>query len=265
MNDLYLRIISEAQAHNNTNDMLKTIYGLDSDEKYDCIVVAPSWLPEKILKNYDCEISCITRQVYIGSYIVKYKGFKIAWIQCAKGAGNLIDTVLTLGKCICDKIVFIGAVGALKEDINLGDIVTPKYSLAYEGGSLYTYDEISVDNFGKKIYPNNFEFISKVTDICIKNNISLKEKVVYCTDSIICEYIHLDRIKSLGCELIEMETASFYRCMELINKQGIALLCVSDNSATKISLVARSEEESKTFHNSREINIPKIIFGICEL
>jgi nucleoside phosphorylase len=77
----------------------------------------------------------LSKHAYLGSYLVTCDGYKIAWIQCAKGAANLIDTVLMLGKCKCDKIVFVGAVGALTKDIKLGDIVTPKYSLAYEGGS----------------------------------------------------------------------------------------------------------------------------------
>jgi purine-nucleoside phosphorylase len=81
---------------------------------------------------------------------------------------------------------------------------------------------LDVKNFGKKIYPNDYEFLSQVHRICSNNNIDMNERVVYCTDSIMCEYIHLDKIKALGSELIEMETASFYRCMELINKRGIA-------------------------------------------
>jgi len=143
--------------------------------------------------------------------------------------------------------------------------VTPKYSLAYEGASLYTYEHISTEHFGKKVYPNDPNFVSSVMEICKKNEITMKEKVVYCTDSIMCEYIHLDYIKSLGAELIEMETAAFYRCLELINKPGIALLCVSDNSASNISLVARTEEETRCFHQAREQHIPTILLEICGL
>jgi purine-nucleoside phosphorylase len=265
MTDLYKKIIQAAEKYNNTDDLLKSIYGLDANADYDCIVIAPSWLPDKILKNIDCEITVVKRHAYFGSYLIKREKHQIAWIQCASGAGNLIDAVLTLGKSKCDKIVFVGAVGALKDDVKLGELVTPHYSLAYEGGSLYTYEQIDVKGFGKRVYPNQPDFIKKVHEICRQNNMVMKEKVVYCTDSIICEYLHLEQIKSLGCDLIEMETAAFYRCLELMNKKGIALLCVSDNSATNISLVARTEEETRTFHHAREVQIPKILFGICDL
>jgi hypothetical protein len=58
MNSLYNKIVNAAEKYNNTTDLLKTIFNLDSNEEYDCIVVAPSWLPEKILKHYDYEITC---------------------------------------------------------------------------------------------------------------------------------------------------------------------------------------------------------------
>jgi purine-nucleoside phosphorylase len=51
-------------------------------------------------------------------------------------------------------VIFIGAAGALKADIKLGDIIMPKYSIAGDGGSLYLYEKIAVENFRKKIYPD---------------------------------------------------------------------------------------------------------------
>jgi len=71
-----------------------------------------------------------------------------------------------------------------------------------------------------------------------EKNIYIKKRNVYCTESVLCEYSHLDSMKQTGAELVEMETASFYHCLELMEKDGIALLCVSDNSAAGISLVA---------------------------
>ena len=72
----------------------------------------------------------------------------------------------------------------------------------------------------------------------------------------------VDEIKSLGSELIEMETASFMRCMELIDKSYHVLLCVSDNSSCGNALVGRSEEDTNQFHLSREINLPKLILAL---
>ena len=95
-------------------------------------------------------------------------------------------------------------------------------------------------------------------------DIDVKEKITYCTDTIFCEYYHLDEIKSLGSELIEMETASFMRCMELIEKSYHVLLCVSDNSNCENALVGRSEEDTNRYHVSRELNIPKLIMALAK-
>jgi purine-nucleoside phosphorylase len=252
-----------ATKHNNTDDLLKQIYNIDSNEKLDLIVIAPSWLPEKIMKNYDVKISTLSRHSYFGSYLVEYKEKRIAWIQCASGANNIIDTILTLGKSITAKVIFIGAVGALKADIQLGELVTPNFSLAFEGGSLYTYNQIDISNFGNKVTPNK-AFLNEVINLAREKQIDLKVKSVYCTDSIICEYMHLDYIKSFNCDLIEMETAAFYRSLELIGKKGIALLVVSDNSTSGVSLIARTEEQNKTFHRARETYIPELILGLCD-
>lgn len=258
-------ILKIAQECNNSNDMLRDIYKINSNDEFDAIIIAPSWLPEKILKNYKAKITCLTRHAYFGSYLVEYDDIKIAWIQCASGANNLIDTCLTLANSIVDKIIFVGAVGALKEDIQLGDIATPIKSYSYEGGSLYLYDNLDISNFGKKVTPHNLDYINQIINSAKQLNINIDKKTIFCTDSIICEYSHLKEIRSLNPDLIEMETASFYKCMEMMNKNGIALLCVSDNSSTNISLVARTEEQTLNFHRAREKYIPELIKLICKI
>ena len=95
--------------------------------------------------------------------------------------------------------------------------------------------------------------------------IAVKKRKVFCTDSIMAEYVHLPEIKEMGVELIEMETAGFYQCMNAMGKKGIALLCVSDNSAADISLVLRDDASTERYVTAREVNVPKLIDLICEL
>ena len=74
-----------------------------------------------------------------------------------------------------------------------------------------------------------------------------------------------DLLKETGAELIEMETAGFYECMNAMEKKGIARLCVSDNSAADIALVMRDEESTMLYKTAREEYIPKLIDLICEM
>ena len=49
--DTYKRMKDAFNKYNPTTDMLNVIYGLYSKEKYDAIIVAPSWTPNKLLNT----------------------------------------------------------------------------------------------------------------------------------------------------------------------------------------------------------------------
>jgi purine-nucleoside phosphorylase len=259
--ETYRKMKEAFDKYNPTMDMLNVVYGLDSNKKYDAIIVAPSWAPEKVLKNFNPMINMKKKGPYYCGYEVEVENKKFGYIQTSSCAGNMIDCCMMLGNSACSTIFFIGAAGALSEKLNLGDIVTPSYSIAGDGGSLYLYDSISEKNYRKKILQHEL-YKNRLFEVAKMNGIAVQEKITYCTDSIFCEYFHLDEIKSLGSELIEMETASFMRCMELIEKRYNVLLCVSDNSSCGNALVGRNEEDTKKFHISREVNIPKLILAL---
>lgn len=258
-------ILARAEKYNNSKDLLFDIYGITNEEKYDAFVIAPSWTPERIFRTREIEIECLTKRSYFSSYRVRNDKFSIGWLQCAAGAGNLIDTVLCIANSNVPKVIFIGTVGALKQEIKLGEIATPQESYAFSGGSLYLSDKIDAGNWGKVVKPHNTGFIEKVLESASREKVDIKKRRIFCTDSILCEYSHLDFIKNMGAELIEMETAAFYECMKMMNKDGIALLCVSDNSVAGISLTSRTQEETQTFHQAREEYIPKLIEIVCKM
>ena len=74
---------------------------------------------------------------------------------------------------------------------------------------------------------------------------------------------HLDEIKESGAELIEMETSTFYTLMDLFEVPSIALLAVSDNSATGVPLLGRDEELAEKYGYTRSVVIPDLIFKIA--
>jgi purine-nucleoside phosphorylase len=259
--DLYNKLKFNMERFSGCTDFLYNIYGLDANEEYEAIILAPSWKPEKIFKNFNTKIKLVITGPYYNSYTMQIDNKKYGYIQTGAGASNIVDCCLTLGNTKCSKIIFIGAVGALKEDMKLGDIITPSKSIAGDGASLYLHENISADKFQALVYPK-VDIKENVMNIAKKIGIELKEKVVYCTDSIFCEYLHLNEILQFGSEAIEMETAAFYRCMEIMNKEGIAILCVSDNSAAQNALIGRSEEDTEKFHKSREQLIPQLVLSL---
>ena len=88
---------------------------------------------------------------------------------------------------------------------------------------------------------------------------------MFCTDSIILEYSHLDEIKATGAKLIEMETSAFYSCLTMMNKIGIALLLVSDNNSNNKSLVEKTIEDKNKYNYIRNNIISKIISIVIDL
>lgn len=259
--DTYKKMKEAFSRYNPTADMLNVVYGLDSNKNYDAIIVAPSWTPHKIFMRYNPTIRIMKQGPYYSGYEVEVENKKFGFIQTSSCSGNMIDCCMMLGDSKCDNIIFVGSVGALSADLFLGDIVTPSYSIAGDGGSLYLYDSISKKNYRKKIF-QKVEYKKRLFTVAKMYDIDIKEKITYCSDTIFCEYYHLDEIKSLGSELIEMETAPFMRCMELINKSYNILLCVSDNSSSGNALVGRSKEDTNKFHASREIYVPKLILAL---
>ena len=88
---------------------------------------------------------------------------------------------------------------------------------------------------------------------------------VFCTDSISLEYSHLDEIRATGAELIEMETGMFYTLAKLFEVPSVALLAVSDNSATGVPLLGRGEELAQKYRYTRGYAIPDLIFRIAAM
>ncbi|MDO5517651.1 MAG: phosphorylase [Clostridium sp.] len=259
--NLYYRFNQEFNKYNDSDDMLKAVYGLDSYTNYDAIIVAPSWTPEKVFKNYNPVITELRRTAHYCGYEVKVQGKKYGYLLTGSCSGKVIDCCMMLGQSVYSKIIFIGYAGSLVNDVKLGDIVTPSYSIAGDGGSLYLYYNISKENYRNKIYQDD-ECISELKAAGENTDIKVMDKIIYCTDTIFCEYLHLDEIKELGSEVIEMETAAFMRCMELMNKKYNIILCISDNSTCGNALIGRCEDDTEKIHNSREVNVPKLIFEL---
>lgn len=93
----------------------------------------------------------------------------------------------------------------------------------------------------------------------------IKKASVFCTPSVALEYYHLDEIKEFDTDLIEMETSTFYLMADLLEIQSVALLVVSDNSATGAALVGRTDEEQERYDNGRKVLLPRMILSIAAM
>ena len=256
-----IQLLSADNSFAENRDIAMYEFGLSRDKHYDVLVVAPGWKPTRIMTDYDVEITCTADHSYISGYEVKGKNFLIGWIQCSSGASSLIDELSTCAYLNFDKLVFVGAVGSLVPEIGLGTLCTPEWSISGNLANGYLLEDIRQYKPFEKVYPNAPSFVQQVAE----RYPDMLQAPVFCTDSIFCEYAHLDFIKSFGVKLIEMETSSFYLMAELLEKPAIALMAVSDNSANGDPLVGRTEEQKQLYNITRKQVIPKIIMDIAKM
>lgn len=256
--------LDAARRYNPSDDFLRDAYGISSTEALDAFVLAPAWTPDKLLSDWHPKIEERRCNSSTHTSIVEFSGLRLGWLQFGIGACSLMDAALPLADSRADRLIFVGSVGALKPDLALGALITPSECYSYDSSSIYLRDGLDAANFGRTVTPHCSEWIDRVLAAASEERISIEKRRVFCTDSVICEYAKLEQIHATGAEAIEMETAAFYECARMIEKDAIALLCVSDNSAAGVGLVGRSEEDTRRYHESRFRLIPKMIELACK-
>lgn len=259
-----LKEIVEAFRRYNSPDMARLIFGLDPNEAYDALVVAPTFTPMRLRMEQDTQITVLKEAATTGGYLVEKDGLKIAWIKTASTASNCIDHMSVCAELNCKKLIFVGAVGALNPQIEIGDICTPSYSIA--GGYALTYLKDSIRDFVpfERVEPKSL-LADRAIALAAGEGYEVKKASVFCTDSIAVEYFHLDEIKAFGTDLIEMETAAFYTMADLIEKPAVALLVVSDHSAAGVPLVGREGEADQKYRQAQRERLPQLIFKIAKI
>ena len=248
----------------NSGVMYKEVFGFPSDIFYDALVVAPGWKPTKIIKDPSFKVTELAQHAYFSGFLVEKDGYKIAWAQTASGGCNLLDNLIICSEMKFKKCIFIGAVGGLSENFEIGDFCTPVECISGVYASHYFDNKLSDFHPFEKIYPDK-NYVDKICQLSKENGCLLKTAKVFSTDSIALEYSHLDEIKATGAELIEMETSTFYKVTELMEVPSIALLVVSDNSTTGVPLLGREEYYQERYHQTRCQIIPDMIYKICTI
>lgn len=247
----------------NSEHMAAQAFGLRDDVVYDALVVAPSFHPCRLHMEDHCKVTTLKEGAYIAGYLVEKDDLKIIWIKIGSSAGNVIDHLAVCAELQFRQLIFIGAVGALKEEFRLGDVCTPVYSLSGSYADAYLMkDSIGESMLFTKVEPD-LKYVDKVVGIGRDLGYEIRKASVFCTPSVALEYTHLDEIRAFDTDLIEMETASFYLMADLFELPAVALLVVSDNSASGVALIGRTEEEQAQYERGRCVVLPAMILALA--
>lgn len=248
-------------------DVCQQVLGVPAHMINERVIIAPWWKPD-VFENLGHEINFLTRNdddADINVWDIKADDFNITYIQTGIGAPVLTDALLALGGTNCKKALFVGSVGALHEDITVGDIVIPKLSICGDGMSRYLKGSSLKENdpFGEVCFPDPgfYEELKNNTEkICEESNVNFHVGTTFSIDTIVAQFAHLDEIINMGCNVIEMETAAAFRAAAIINIKFAALFSVSDNVMQNKSLIGEINENDIRFRKDvRRTIFPKII------
>lgn len=261
MTEKMKRILDNLHRYNSGN-IANVNFGLSEKEVYDALVVAPSYSPDKVIADGGARITEMGSRSYSAGWQAEKDGLKLAWIKTAAGGCNMLDYLLICGELRFKKLIFIGAAGALKEEFQIGDICTPSYSIAGTLANTYLKDSLRDYIPFEKVYPDA-DYVDGVLRLAEESGIRIKKASVFCTDSIVMEYTHMEEIKTFHTDLIEMETSAFYAIAKLMEIPAAALLVVSDNPAAGIPLVGRGREVMERYEYSRRVLLPDLIWKVA--
>lgn len=247
----------------NTGCMSRECFGFEPDTVYDAVVVAPGWKPAKIIHDSTCRITELAQHSYFSGYLVEKDGLKIAWAQTASGACNVLDHCIIFAELQFKKMIFVGAVGSLVPEFDIGDLCTPESCIAGVYAHQYLRSDLRDFVPMETVFPDA-EYVAHVVSLAEKNGYELRKAKVFCTDSISCEYSHLDEIRATGAQLIEMESSTFYQLADLFDVPAIALLAVSDNSATGQPLLGMDRTQHERYNDTRSNIVPDLILRLAK-
>jgi Uridine phosphorylase len=246
------------------DEICKHTIGLSSEQINEKVIIAPWWEPTSLPALGKAAPQTLY-SARIKVWLIENGEEKYTYIKTGIGAPVLIDVVLALGLTKCKSIIFVGSVGSLSEEIGIGDIVIPEFSVCGDGASRYIKRTALMNNdvWGEKAYPNKsfLDRTKKVTaEICEQNNIAWHKGYNFSADSIFAQFAHIDEIIGLGCNVIEMETAAAFEAASMAGIPIAALFSVSDNTVINKPLpmgLTEKEQEYRIF--VRKTIFPQII------
>lgn len=150
----YSDLINSHLKYGTTEENIKIRKGYEKIQEN--VVIAP-WWSHDIFDNMNFKIEQVSEKVY--NFYKDDLSFSYIELKSI-GAPGIMDFILSLGVTKCKNLVFLGSAGSLDENIRIGDIVVPEYSICGDGASRYLNRNLE-DEFLKKKYPSK-DFTNKL-------------------------------------------------------------------------------------------------------
>jgi len=256
----YRRLLEAQKKHGSEKaDICRYALSTDVENIRENVVLAPCWVPESMPEMGNATLLSTAKNAAIKVYDVEKDGRHFSYINTGIGGPMVTEAVLALGVTACKNILLLGSVGAADENIEIGDLIVAKHAVNGLGTPFYMMqDSITSDNLmGKNILPDE-KFTERLLGTVGKDKYHFVP--VFSTDSVFCQFAHMDEIKEFGAKAMDMEASAVFCAANLAGIKAAALFAVSDSSAKNKSLVSgRQEQELEHYRKVRKTLIPEII------
>lgn len=255
--------------YSNKKEICRYILGVPAEEIRNTVIIAPSWEPDSIenIGYYNCITKYNPLFTSCKVWDIEYEDLAFTYIKTGFSASLLMDAFLSLAETECQRVIFIGSVGALNKEYNIGDLIIPKAAICGDGASRYIAYANMRDVFGEIVSPCS-NFTRKAFAVACKY-MPVQSIHIGCTfssDSIVAQYVHLTQIINMQCDSIDMESAVAFRCGTLLNIPTVALLVVSDSAINNQSLIKdRLQDDEMNRKYVKKQILPKIIHDLIKI
>ncbi len=266
----YNDLIAGIESYGSQKEFIfENVLGVKTSQIKETVVIAPSWELSYFIKARKTKLISSNNTLFSSYKVwdVEINKKSFTYIKTGFSATLLMDAVLALGMTECKKIIFIGSAGGLNEKFDIGDLVIPNCSITGDGASRYIASKnFSNDVLGEEVFPD-IDLLSQAIncskELQSKYKFNFHKEKNFSTDTIFAQYMHLEKIMELGCNVIEMECAAAFRAAKLINIPIVALFSISDNTIKDKSLLSGRDVENKSYRRLvKNTIIPEIILNM---
>lgn len=135
-------------------DICRNTLGVDIGQIRETVLLSPGWVPERLFSAAEIE-ECVSASPLFQYKIwdVRRGGRCATYVRCGFGAPVVMDAVLLFGLTgRCKRMLFVSSVGAVSEEMEIGDLLAPEYSAAGDGAGRYLEEDFLRDTFGERQY-----------------------------------------------------------------------------------------------------------------
>ena len=199
-----------------------------------------------IAENFLEDVELVNNIRGVQGYTGKYKNKRITVMSHGMGNPSMgIYSHELFNFYDVDMIIRVGSMGAMREDINIRDVV-----IATRSFTKTNYDNFD-DEHGEGFVEASGELVDKAIAEAEKLGLTYFVGPIYCSDNFYTDENQLEIAKEYNLLGVEMESAALYIEANKAGKKALTICTVSDNLITHKE--TSSEERQEGFTNMMKL------------